>query len=180
MLAVVVAVVLAGGGAWWWLSARGSAEPVAAPASVPVSAPRTAALAAPAPQAASAPLSPGEQLETQVRRDQPVVESVVGQWVPQVGSKQVGTVDDGISYDDAAIWQTVLDAKARFPQAVLLRSDDYSSFKRGGFWVIVVATPFASPADANAWCEANALGRDDCFAKRLSHSEGPQGNTVPR
>jgi hypothetical protein len=186
---VLAALVLAagGGGAYWLLSGR--ADMATVPAPVAAADPATMAGAASGPltdgttaatSAAPPPISAGEQLATQVRRDQPTVESVVGQWVPQIASKRVGTVANGVTYDAEAIWRDVLAAKTRYPQAALLRSDDYASFQRGGFWVTIVATPFPSAAEANDWCTANGLGRDDCFAKRLSHSDGPQGNTVPR
>lgn len=174
-VAVVLAVLLTGGGVWWWVSTHAPQQSAAAAPSS--TAPSAVQQAGTRPVTA---LAPGDQLETQVQRDRADVEAVVGAWVPQVGSKQVGTVDRGTVYDEAAIWADVVAAKARYPETRLLRSDDYSSFKRGGFWVLVVATPFRSAADANAWCAAQGLGRDDCFAKRLSHSEGPQGNTVPR
>jgi len=178
VLAVVVAFLLTGGGVWWWVSTHRAQE--TSTASIPATVPPTVAPEPRAAAATAAALTPGEQLESQLERDRPAVESVVGRWIPQIGSKQVGTVDRGTTYDEAAIWADVLAAKARFPQAQLLRSDDYSSFRRGGFWVLVVAVPFAGPEEANAWCLAEGLGPDDCFAKRLSHSEGPQGNTVPR
>jgi hypothetical protein len=185
LIVVLAVLVLAagGGGAYWFLTGRADTATAVAPAAA--ANPVTVAGTRPAPVTSDPPVAPasisaGEQLATQVQRDQPTVESVVGQWVPQIGSKQVGTVANGVTYDATAIWGDVLAAKTRFPQAVLLRSDDYSSFKRGGFWVTIVATPFSSAAEANDWCATNGLGRDECFAKRLSHSEGPQGNTVPR
>ena len=104
----------------------------------------------------------------------------MGSWVPQISSKAVGTVVDGRTFDEAAIVAEIEAAKARYPQAVVVRSDDYTSFRRPGFWVTLVAAPSSGPDGVNSWCDASGLGRDDCFAKRLSHSDGPAGNTVPR
>jgi len=46
--------------------------------------------------------------------------------------------------------------------------------------VTVIAEPFATSSAANAWCLHQQYGVDDCFAKRLSHTEGPAGNTASR
>jgi hypothetical protein len=125
-------------------------------------------------------MSPRVTLDALVEADRAEAEALVGSWVPQISSKEVGTVDDGRSYDEVAILAEINAAKARHPQAVVVRSDDYTSFRRPGFWVTLVATPTSSPDGVAAWCDENGLGPDDCFAKRLSHSDGPAGNTVPR
>jgi hypothetical protein len=175
VVTAVAAAVVAGGAvlaAGWWRDA---------PAAVP--APATAAPHAPATAAPVAPPTsrpPGALLLAQVDTDRSVAESLVGSWVPQIGSKAVGTRDDGVVYGEEAIWEQYLTTRAKFPSVVLIRSDDYSSFRRGGYWVILVAAPYGTAAGANGWCESAGLPADDCFAKRLSHSEGPQGNTAPR
>lgn len=112
--------------------------------------------------------------------DQPIVDSLVGYWVPQISSKAPGMVVSGITYDDSRILTEFRTALRAHTGAVLLRSEDYTSFSRAGFWVIVVAEPHATPDEANEWCEHNNFPPADCFAKRLSHTEGPQGNTVHR
>jgi hypothetical protein len=137
--------------------------------------------AAPPTVAGSAPTAPSAtSLDAMVTDDRAAAEAVVGSWVPQISARQLGTVAGGTSYDEAAIGAEVQGAKARYGKAVLIRSGDYTSFRRSGYWVIIVATPFPTAGKANAWCDANGLGAGDCFAKRLSHTEGPQGNTVPR
>jgi hypothetical protein len=177
LLAALV-VVLVGGvttGTAYLLQDPTSAAlpPAAVEAGSPTVAPPTAAGSAPA-------TASGTGLDALVDDDRAAAESVVGSWVPQISAKQVGTDAGGSSYDEAAIRTEVQGAKSRYGQAVLVRSDDYTSFRRKGFWVIVVATPFPSAREANAWCDANGLGAGDCFAKRLSHTDGPGGNTVPR
>ena len=123
---------------------------------------------------------PVAALTRQAAQDRSRVETFVGQWIPQISAKAPGLVVDGRTFDDAAVLADVIASRDRFPQALLLRSDDYTSFRRGGFWVTVVGTSFPTPQAANAWCDQHGLAPDDCFAKRLSHTEGPQGNTVPR
>ena len=139
----------------------------------------------PRPRARSAPpaatQSPAARLDAIVAADRAAAELLVDRWVPQIASKQVGTVDAaGISLDEAAILGEVAALKARFPGAVVVRSDDFTSFRRAGFWVTLVASPSASADQANAWCVANGFAPADCFAKRLSHTAGPQGSTVTR
>jgi hypothetical protein len=46
--------------------------------------------------------------------------------------------------------------------------------------VVGLARPFAEGAAANAWCDRQGLDPDACFAKRLSRTGGPKGNTVTR
>ena len=62
----------------------------------------------------------------------------------------------------------------------LTRSERFTSFRARDYWVTLAAKPFDSAEAANAWCVAEGLAPDDCFAKRLSHTEGPSGNTRPR
>lgn len=123
---------------------------------------------------------PVAALTLQADQDRPRVEALVGQWIPQISAKAAGLVVAGRTYDDAAVLADVTASRARFPQALLLRSDDYTSFRRGGFWVTVVGRSFPTPQAANTWCDQQGLGPDDCFAKRLSHTAGPEGNALPR
>lgn len=128
----------------------------------------------------TAPVTSADLLTAQDTRDRSAVESVVGYWIPQVASKRSGTVADGITYDESSIWKEVEQLKSTYPQAALLRSDDYNSFRLGGFWVTIIIQPYTTAQEANRWCVSAGRDPDHCFAKRLSHSEGPQGNTLPR
>jgi serine/threonine-protein kinase len=136
----------------------------------------------PAPDRAPRPGEPlgQDDLERQVAADRATAESLVDTWVPQLSSRQPGMVIDGVTVDAAAVLADFADLKGQFPDSVLVRSDEYSSFRQAGYWVTVVAKPFASAAEANAWCASVGRGPDDCFAKRLSHTHGPTGSTVHR
>lgn len=123
---------------------------------------------------------PAEALQRQVATDRVRAEALVGQWVPQLGSKAPGLVVNGRTFDEASILADFTVSRSRFPQTILVRSDDYTSFRRGGFWVTLAGQPFATAQEANAWCDQQNLLRDDCFAKRLSHTEGPEGNSLAR
>jgi len=62
----------------------------------------------------------------------------------------------------------------------MVSSNDYSSFRYSGYYVTLIPRTFATAAGANAWCDSEGFAIGDCFAKRLSHTAGPDGNTVER
>ncbi|WP_250707992.1 hypothetical protein [Actinomyces sp. 217892] len=104
-----------------------------------------------------------------------------GTWVPQLSSKKPGLILGGTTWDASAVWEHYLSLKAVYPSAVLLYSDDWSVFDAGGhWWVVAVAEPFATAEEANAWCTAQGLSRDDCFAKYLKVGGSSEGTTVLR
>ncbi len=119
-------------------------------------------------------------LEQQVATDRTSAEALADRWVPQLSSKNDGLVADGTTYDRRAIWADFTTTRQAYPSALLLWSGDYSSFTKGDFWITVVNTPFTTGAAANAWCAAEHLDADHCFAKLVSHTHGPKGSTLPR
>jgi hypothetical protein len=151
-------------------------------ASAPSTGQAATSTSAPSPLTTSPPTAvpAAVALARQATADRPAVEAVVGYWVPQISSKAPGLVVAGTTYDERRILDEFRSAAAIYPDVALLRSEDYRSFKRPGFWVTIVARPFAGAGDANAWCGQQGFAIDDCFAKRLSHIEGPEGNTAPR
>jgi hypothetical protein len=124
--------------------------------------------------------SASASLAAQVAADRSTANGLVGQWVPQLSSKRDGTVADGITYDDAAIYAHYSSLLARDPSAVLLYSGDWPVFNGPDYWVVVHAQGFSTAAAANAWCDAQGYSADDCLAKKLSHTGGTSGTTVPR
>jgi hypothetical protein len=98
---------------------------------------------------------------------------LIDAWVPQVGSKYLGVYDQvtGITYDT---YRSILDdferQQARLGDVVLLSSSQFSTFREPGLYVVVAAEAFGSPDGANAWCDGQGLGPNDCFAKYLSHT----------
>jgi hypothetical protein len=147
----------------------------------PDAAPSNAELAASRPPT-TAPSSAAEPatLSQQAAADADTVRGLAGQWVPQLSAESTELVVDGVRYDEARILANFRELHATFPEAALLRSDDYRSFTRPGYWVVVLARSFDDAAAANAWCDRQGLDPDACFAKRLSRTSGPKGNTVTR
>jgi serine/threonine-protein kinase len=126
------------------------------------------------------------RLDDQIAEDAPQVEQLLDVWVPQLSAKRPGLDvkgDDRGAYTAAAVLSDHLAYRQRYADqgigVLLLRSSDYN-FKSPGFYVTVVDETFATPEAANAWCDGQGIGPDDCFAKRLSHSDGWHGSTLSR
>ncbi|HTI20060.1 MAG TPA: zinc ribbon domain-containing protein [Kutzneria sp.] len=119
-------------------------------------------------------------LQKQAATDHDTVETLVGQWVPQISSKKLGLVVKGVQFGYPEIMADFQSLKSRFPQAVLLNSDDYTNFSGKDFWVTVQATTFGTADEANAWCDQQGFATDDCYASRLMHTGGPAGNSKTR
>lgn len=133
-----------------------------------------------APTTPTTIVSPTTSLQQVANSDIALAESVVDSWVPQISSKKTGLVVDGVTYNDALILLDFTYSQAAHSDAILVRSDDYSSFRYSGYWVTLIAEPYSTASAANAWCDGQGYAVNDCFAKRLSHTDGPDGNTVLR
>ena len=44
----------------------------------------------------------------------------------------------------------------------------------------LIPRKFSTAPAANAWCDSEGFAIDNCLAKRLSHTDGPDGSTVER
>jgi guanyl-specific ribonuclease Sa len=127
------------------------------------------------------PTPPTEaDLQQEATADHETVETLVGQWVPQISSKKIGLVVSGREFGYPEIMADFQSLKARFPQAALLYSNDYANFSGKDFWVTVQATTFGTADEANAWCDQQGFAADDCYASRLTHTGGPAGNSKTR
>lgn len=170
---VVVVLLLAGGGAYAY-SRTQSDEPVPPP-----SPPATATDTPTQQPTYEPPVEADNALRATASTDRGSVEALTGYWVPQLSSKRAGMVIDGVTWDDDMILAHARTLAGQYPEVLLLNSSDYSSFRTGGLWVLVIGTGYASSDAANAWCDRQGIGADDCFAKRIVQ-DGPDGNTAPR
>ena len=123
---------------------------------------------------------PEAALQNRRQADRSELARGTGSWYPQISSKRVGTTVDGVTYDEAAVWRDFRASSAQHPEARLVWSGDWDSFRQGGYWVTVVDLPSASARSANQWCDRQGFPPDSCYAKRLSGTGGPDGNTVLR
>jgi hypothetical protein len=121
-----------------------------------------------------------QTLQNEVTTDRPQVEALAGRWVPQLSSKRPGLVVNGTTYDYQAIWSDFASLRARYPDALLLWSGDYSGFRSPDFWVTIVPQSYGSGDSANSWCDSAGIDRDDCYAKLITHTVGYAASTVLR
>ncbi|WP_370942933.1 hypothetical protein AB5J62_28135 [Amycolatopsis sp. cg5] len=103
-----------------------------------------------------------------------------GRWVAQLSSKQPGTVAHGVRYDADMILSEHLTLRSRYPGAMLVWTGDWPSYKNSDYWATVGGSVYATPEAANAWCDQQGFPKDDCYAKRLRTTGGPDGNTKLR
>jgi serine/threonine-protein kinase len=186
----VIAVLTVAGGGTAVALGLGSSKAPAVPTFAPTPAPKPPSIPASISAQVSASLSPtsvepaatapADLLRRQLDGDAERVESLVGKWVPQLSSKREGDVVDGTRYDAAAVWADFQSWQEKVPSSVLTRSERFTSFRGKDYWVTLAAEPFDTAEAANAWCVTQQLAPGDCFAKRLSHTDGPGGNTRPR
>lgn len=122
-----------------------------------------------------------DSLRWQADHDKSSVKGVSGKWVPQLSSKKSGMVADGITWDNRATLQEFLKLRQQYSNAKLLYSDEWPVFDSGGqYWVTIVATPYGSADEANAWCSAEGFDADHCFAKYIDTKGSSEGTTVNR
>ncbi|WP_433029619.1 HNH endonuclease signature motif containing protein [Actinomycetospora sp. CA-053990] len=126
------------------------------------------------------PADPAQALETQRGADAGAAESLVGSWAPQLSAKKPGLVVDGQTYDAATILTDHQRLRGQQPDAILVWSGDFTSFRSRDFWITLANRPFSTSDAVNAWCQSAGFGPDDCYAKRLSHTGGYAENTAMR
>lgn len=112
--------------------------------------------------------------------DRPMVETLVGQWVPQLSAKRPGMVVQGITYDYVEILRDYRETQASYPDALLLYSGEFTSFKYDDFWITIEPLPHYDGPSANGWCDGQGIPVDDCYAKMISHTVGYEGATLLR
>lgn len=103
-----------------------------------------------------------QRLQEQARTDKPAVDAMGGQWVPQLSSKQPGTRDDGIVYDDSSIWQE--HSRLRQQYGAYLLWDN-------GYWITVASTSFPDKQSAQTWCDRAGRDADHCFPRLLPRQQ---------
>jgi hypothetical protein len=122
------------------------------------------------------PPSQGETLQMIAAEDRAQVALLADQWVPQIASRR--------EYEYSPRGLDVRTEHAQlvdqFPQALLLLSGDYTSYRVPDYWVTIVGTPFDTAEGANSWCDRAGLPPDDCYAKYISSRVGSSGTSVFR
>jgi serine/threonine kinase PknH len=187
VIVTALVLVLGGGGVVTWTALTHRADAPASPSLLPTPSllPQSPAevftsMASDPPAGVNSGGTALDQLTRQISLDRPQIQSDLAEtWVPQLSSKRLGTKANGISYGYTEILNDHVALRSTYG-ARLVWSGDWSTFNRGDFYVTVAPVPFNTPAEANAWCDRQAIDSTNCFAKRLSTTAGTGGSTVPR
>ncbi|MFT4397452.1 hypothetical protein ACLTEW_21195 [Gordonia lacunae] len=107
-----------------------------------------------------------------------IVANLNNRRVAQLSSTRPGLVAEGRTWTDRAIFDEFLALRLRFNDVRLLWSDEWPVFSYCGWWVTVATFP--GPVEANNWCRAQGFGPDNCFAKLVSTTAGPERLTLSR
>lgn len=105
-------------------------------------------------------------------------ESLEDSWVVQLSSKNIGVDEDGVEWTEHDILEHYEEIKAKHSNAIILWSGDWSSYSTDDYWRIVLSETFDSGGAALEWCDSSAYGPDDCIAKLLSKTSGPDGTEL--
>ena len=117
-------------------------------------------------------------LRRQAALDANEVAGLEGRWVPQLSSKLNGTFDavDNHTYDYSDIWNEHLRLRLRYPDALLLNSTDWKSYRNPGFWVTVVGPTRDDWKPVLTWCTDEGFPDSHCGAKRLLRAGPLEGS----
>jgi len=107
-------------------------------------------------------------------------QKINGKWVVQIGAQKIGSAENGTRVTADSVVDTFEGEKATHPDALLLYTSDWSSYEAQGYWVTVIGKPYDSPEPALQVCDRLGLGSEDCFAKKVSNTVGPDGATRTR
>jgi hypothetical protein len=123
-----------------------------------------------------------QRLQQQAQSDHDVVlrgATNPDRWMPQLGSKKLGTVDHDKSYGYDDILADYYQLKQKYPGARLLRSADWSTFGESDYWVTVANITSPTAVGALNWCRDN-VGSDNegCYAKLISTTHPVDGSTA--
>ncbi|MCV7220810.1 serine/threonine protein kinase [Mycolicibacterium elephantis] len=118
------------------------------------------------------------RLQAIARDDRPSVSAMLAdRWIPQISSKRVGLVANGITWDNEAILNEHLRLRSMYPDVKLLWSGDWSTYDGRNFWVTVVGLWSDNPYDVLGWCVDEGFDRDNCIAKIVSTTHPIAGST---
>lgn len=110
--------------------------------------------------------------------DMATVEALVGQWVPQVSQRRVGSRTGGAAMKavEIAALHTALQQSVG---AVLLNSSDYV-FRVDNMWVSIVPEGFATADAALDRCESLPVTDQPCAARFITHDESVSATAKQR
>ena len=121
---------------------------------------------------------PGQQLRQIADGDRAFVSAhLADYWVPLLSTKHPGTVDNGVTWDNAMTLQEHQTLRQRY-SGRLLWSGDWSTFSGKDFWITIAGITFSNSAGALAWCRDKGFDRDHCNAKIVSTTHSVDGSSA--
>lgn len=121
-----------------------------------------------------------ERLAELIAADTASMVNVEEQWVPQLSAKTLGTEWQGVTYDFQAILAEHEALRQRYG-AILVDGATYSFRVSGqpmaGWFITLVPRAYPGSEGALAWCTAEQINSDDCFAKLITNRLDA-GNTI--
>lgn len=119
-----------------------------------------------------------QRLRSLANNDRPYVAAILAdRWVPQISSKRVGLVADGVTWDNARILDQHMRMRTTYSGVRLLWSGDWSTYDGPNFWVTVVGLTSDNPDEVLTWCRSAGFSRDNCAAKIVSTWRPVTGTT---
>ena len=119
--------------------------------------------------------------DAQVEQDAGEVAAVADRWAPQLASGRPGVVVDGVVFGYVELLDQHLAVRATDPDYTrLVWSGDWATFSGTDFYVTLIPLGDVTPDAANGWCDRWGYPPDDCYAKYLSVTAGPEGATLHR
>lgn len=127
---------------------------------------------------AATAVAAGEQLRSISEDDTArAMDELQDRWVVQLSAKQDGLRTEGRTWTEEDILEEFEQNRTEHPEAMLLWSGDWSTFRFNDYWITVLDTGYEDPQEALAHCRELGIDRDHCFAKKLSTTEGPDEAT---
>jgi hypothetical protein len=107
---------------------------------------------------------------------QPVDSQLKDKWVPQLSTKWRGQQWQGVTYNDPDILNDHVRLRLSFNNVRLVGSGEWTTLRDSAHpdaWITLEGSAFPDAIGANAWCDTNNLGPNDCYARLLSVADPP-------
>ncbi|MBT1176754.1 zinc ribbon domain-containing protein [Bifidobacterium callimiconis] len=112
-----------------------------------------------------------QALEDQISHDKSAASGFYYTYTTQLSSKRLDLDAEGKVWSYQDIWAEFLGFKSRYPNALLIWSNDYPTYTKKGpseYYVTLSGESFSSTDDATGWCSANGYDSDHCLPVDLS------------
>lgn len=111
-----------------------------------------------------------EALQYEISNDRAGASAFYQTYTTQLSSKNKGMVAEGRTWTYQDIWDEFANYKDRFPNALLVWSNDYPTYTKNGpseYYVTLSGEAFASVDDGDAWCAQQGYDSAHCIVVDL-------------